>query len=337
MARIDLNFEAYKHNLNYLVNLAGNIEKLMVVFKDNAYGHGLLQMAPLAAAVGVKSVVVRNNSEASLLDGLFENILILADYPNSISSNSYAANSLEALQFFPKSTKIHLKLDTGMNRNGIKEDELKKALICIQKNGLKLEACFSHFYSADELSADFYVQKERYKNFKELVKQELKKLNLPTPYFHSCNSSALLRQNENMFDDDFARVGVATYGYCDGFIKHELKPVLSLWANKISSREIEQGEKVGYGGVFESEKRLKISTYDLGYADGLFRSDGKKELYLKDGKPFLGKTSMDSFMTIGDDEEVCLFEDAMPFAKHFNTIVYEILVKLSPSIPRRVI
>lgn len=342
MAYIGLDFNAYRHNLNYLGKICKGVDKLIVVFKDNAYGHGLNQMAPLAAAAGVKMAAVRSRDEAKQINGLFDKILILADYPdeNSPHSWTFAAHSIEDLQNFPEKSNIHLNLDTGMHRNGIYFEDIKKALKLIKDKNLNLEACFTHYYGADDISADFFVQRTKYSKFKNTILKIAKSKSLKKPLFHSCNSSALLRSKGDSFDDDFARVGIATYGYVDLpeiFGKHDLRPVLSLWAKRISSRMLTKGERVGYGGIFETNKDMQISTYDLGYGDGLLRYNGIGKLCLADKKPFLGKISMDSFVIEGVEDSVCVFDDAREFAGFFNTIPYDILVKLSSSIPRKVL
>lgn len=342
MAHIYLDFDAYRHNLNYLSTFCKGIERLIVVFKDNAYGHGLAQMAPLAAAAGVTKAAVRNCDEARQIDGLFDEILILADYPTTNSSSSwfFAAHSIEALHIFPEKTNIHLTLDTGMHRNGISLKEVEEAFKIVKAKNLNLEACFTHYYCADELSADFFVQVAEFRKFKKNITKEAKSHSLKTPLFHSCNSAALLRQGKNSFEDDYARVGIATYGYVDLpeiFGKHDLRPVLSLWAKRISSRRLSPGDRLGYGGLFEVKDHMQVSTYDLGYGDGLLRYGGLGKLCLANKKPLLGKVSMDSFIIEGADDEVCVFQDAREFASFFGTIPYDILVKLSSLIPRSVL
>ena len=120
------------------------------------------------------------------------------------------------------------------------------------------------------------------------------------------------------------------FGYGDG----SLKKVLKLYAQKLSSRELKKGQGIGYGGTYVADRSLKVATYDLGYADGLFRYNGKGQLKLANGKELLGKMSMDSFSCEDSGEEICVFNDANLWAEFFHTINYEILVKLHPSIKR---
>lgn len=340
MAYISLDFEAYRHNLEYLAQKTGDISKLMVVLKDNAYGHGLKEIAPLAVAVGIKRAVVKNLQEAQIVAPFFEKVLILIEpNPSQCMVHDkliYSASELEALRKMPKHTTLHLKVDTGMSRNGIMVDEIEKAYEIIVKKELRLEGVFTHFYAADMVSTDTFVQKQLFKEIKERCKKLSFSYQMPLPLFHSCNSSGLLR-HEGVFEDDFARVGIASYGYSEideHVAKFDLKPVLSLWANKISSREIQKGDKVGYGAVFVAKKSMQISAYDVGYGDGLFRLDGKRALHVKGRKPILGRISMDLISVEGDEEVICVFDDVRDWARAFRTISYEVLTRLSPFLKR---
>ncbi len=94
---------------------------------------------------------------------------------------------------------------------------------------------------------------------------------------------------------------------------------------------MQKSQSLGYGGSYVATDTINIATYDLGYGDGLFRYDGKKDLILPNGKKILGKMSMDNFSCEDCGDEICVIKDANEMAQFFNTINYEILVKLSPS------
>ncbi len=346
MAYIEISKSNYQHNIEYLANKAGGKDRLMVVLKDNAYGHGLEIMAKLACSFGIKKSAVKTLEEAKKINFLFEEVLILADHPPlelQEDSISYAIHSIESLKLFPKKSCIHLNIDSGMHRNGIIESEIKDAIEIIVKNELSLKGVFTHFRSADELSSEQYWQNENFSRSKEIVKRLIRKNSLDMPKFHSCNSASLLRR-ENVLDDDFARCGIATYGYTHlhkSFLsksekqngKFNLKPVMSLWAEKLSTRELKKGDRIGYGGMYELQVDSKVSTYDIGYGDGFFRYDGLNRLVLE-GRDVCGRISMDSLSFLGDDDKVCLFRDAYYLADKFGTITYDITTKLSPYIKK---
>lgn len=343
MAHISLDFDAYRHNLEYLAQKAGDITKLMVVLKDNAYGHGLKEMAPLAAAVGVKRAVVKNLQEAQTVAPFFEKVLILIEpSPSECLVHDkllYSVCELKALHVMPKNTALHVKVDTGMSRNGIMPNEIEETFSIIAKRELKLEGLFTHFYGADMISADMFVQKKKFEIIKEQAISLAQKYHLKIPFFHSCNSAGLLR-HQGEFEDDFARVGIASYGYTEidkNIVSFDLKPVLSLWADRVSTRHIRKGDKVGYGGTFEASEDMRVSSYDVGYGDGLFRLNGKRSLHVKSGKSILGRTSMDLISVVGGEESICVFDDVAEWAEVFETISYEVLTRLSPALKRVVV
>ncbi|MEJ2489972.1 MAG: alanine racemase, partial [Sulfurovaceae bacterium] len=124
MATITLNRSNYYHNLSQFALKTGSKDKIAIVLKDNAYGHGILEMAKLSSEFGLKRAVVRKVSEAKLIDTLFEDIIILGGEVEPNPKYSYAINSLEQLKALPQDVKIELKIDTGMHRNGITMGEL---------------------------------------------------------------------------------------------------------------------------------------------------------------------------------------------------------------------
>ncbi len=333
MGYIKLSKSAFFCNLDIISQKAGAIEKVAIVLKDNAYGHGLLEIAKLASEYGIKRAVVRNTTEAKRIEKLFDYILVLADIPQRTDRFHYTINSLEDLQKFPIGSNIELKVDTGMHRNGIWPDELEEAFKIIQKRGLHLKGIFTHFRSADELGSEFFWQERNFDEAKKRSLELVKRYGLPKPLFHSCNSAALFRIQK--LQDDFARVGIAAYGYLESdeiFKLPPLKPVLSLWAKRLATRVLREGQRVGYGGVYEVDCDMVASTYDIGYGDGIFRSQKS----IKDGK-ILGRVSMDSIVVESQKDEICVFDNVKELAHELGTISYEVLVKLSTSLPRVVV
>ena len=341
MAFIEISKENYKHNIEYLANKAGGKDRIMVVLKDNAYGHDLEIMANLSCGFGIKISAVKTLQEAKKINFLFEEVLILADHPPVTlqdDSISYAVHSLEGLRKFPKKSSIHVNIDSGMHRNGIKKSEIKEAFDIILENNLRLKGIFTHFRSADELSSEQYWQNENFKRAKNIAKKFIKKYGMKMPKFHSCNSASLLRRKEAL-EDDFARCGISTYGYThldESFGKFDLKPVMSLWAEKLSTRQQIKGDRIGYGGIYKLQYDSDVSTYDIGYGDGFFRHNGLSELVLEE-KQVCGRISMDSLSFLGDEKQICLFKDANYLAKKFDTITYDVITKLSPFIKKVVV
>lgn len=339
MAKIIISKENYFHNLELISTKAGSKDKVAVVLKDNAYGHGLLEMAQLAKEFGITKAVVRNYQEAVEIESLFDTILILADTNIPTYSHTFhiTINKLEDITKLPENSNVHLKIDTGMHRNGIPIKSLEEAINGICKQKLKLTGVFTHHRSADELSTDLFVQARVFGDVKNKVILLCEQLLLPIPQFHSCNSSALFR-TKNM-TEDFARVGIAQYGYLETnkiFDNPKLKPVLSLWAKKISTRVLKKGQCVGYGATYEASDNMIITNYDVGYGDGFLRINEKQEYFTPQGYRLLGRVSMDNLSLNTDEETVCIFNDAKELSLLHDTISYEIITTLSTNIKREI-
>ncbi len=336
MAHITLSKSAFFHNLTLLSEKVGGREKLAIVLKDNAYGHGLMQMAELSGAFGLRRAIVRTNAEAEAIAPLFEDIVILnprAPYPSD-RRFSFTVNDMNTLEQLPEQSAVELKIDTGMHRNGLHAKALDRAFEAISRRNLTLKGVMTHFRSADLLSSELFWQRRQWQEVKEQVAEHCNRYRIQTPLFHSANSAAVLRLNS--CEDDFARCGIAAYGYHEMdpvFGSFDLKPVMKLHAEKITTLKLKKGERIGYGGAFTAPEDMVVSTYDIGYGDGFFRYDGTGDFTLC-GKKVLGKISMDSLSLPGEAEEVTLLEDAKTIARHFGTIVYDVLVKLSPAIER---
>ena len=333
MAYIKLNQENLFYNLKELSLKAGDKGKIAAVLKDNAYGHGIQEIATLCAKFGITEAVVINNKEANTVSKLFQNTLVLNDTPIDNKRLSFAITSIDALKNAPKNTKLELKVDTGMHRNGIAINELKTALDIIKQKELNLFGVFTHFRSADELSSELSWQKANFEEVKRVVLNQGFR-----PRFHSHNSAALLRSHN--FNEDLARVGIAIYGYNEVptiYKTPTLKPVLSLWAKKVSTRELQKGQRIGYAGDFRAPKDITVSTYDIGYGNGLFRGDSQNPLTTAEGLPILGRVSMDFISLESTKDEVCIFNNAQIVAKHFNTISYEIVTALKADIKRVIV
>ncbi|MDQ7085245.1 MAG: alanine racemase [Sulfurovum sp.] len=187
MAFITINKQHFHHNLNQIALQTGSVDKIAIVLKDNAYGHGLVRMATLASDFGIKHAVVRNIQEAQQIDTLFESLLILGDTPTLTGGYHYALNSLEDIQHTAQANKVVLKVDTGMHRNGIAMSELTQALIEIKARDLDLVGLMTHYRSADILSSEFFWQQKQF----EIVKRQVKDAGFDNISIHSHNSASI--------------------------------------------------------------------------------------------------------------------------------------------------
>jgi len=336
MAYIEISKRNLFFNLELIKNRLGSIDKISVCLKDNAYGHGIVLMAVLCSEYGVQKAIVRNMEEAYIIEKYFNEIIVLMDIPNKkISSKiSIVVNDLDSIKDIDDGTNIHLKIDTGMHRNGILSSQIKEAFLLIQEKNLILKGVMTHYSSADEINANLFTQFDVFRKCKNEIINLCKESNTKTPLFHSENSSAVFRLNTH---DDFARVGLSIYGYIvldENIPKPKLKPILRLYATKISSRELNVNHKIGYNQEGKLDKKSIISTYDIGYGNGFFRLNNDEAYYTKDNERIIGKVSMSNISINSNKKEVCLIYDVDKLANIKNTIPYDILVKLSFDIKR---
>lgn len=338
MAYITLNKNIFFNNLDIISKRTKAKDKIALVLKDNAYGHGLLEVATLAKEYGITKAVVQTIFEAKKIEEFFDYVLVLADVPNAVSEKMrYTINDINVIKKFPKNTKVELKVNTGMNRNGIQMEELEAAFELIKKYELRLEAVLTHHACADELSGLYDIQNENFKAVKRSANELTLKYGFNELRYHSCNSAALFRTAA--FDEDMARVGIAAYGCMQlpaAFDEKNLKPVLSLWANKISTRDLKKGDAVGYGAAFIAEEDCEVSNYNFGYGDGFLRACSNNYITPENVK-LLGRISMDNSSYLSCENSLLIFNDAREVAKIAGTIGYEVLTSLKESIKREIL
>ncbi|MCI4407106.1 MAG: alanine racemase [Sulfuricurvum sp.] len=334
MGTIKLSREALKHNLDIIAHQVGGKDKIAVVLKDNAYGHGSVLIAQAASRYGVKHAVVRLEREALEIAEYFDGVLILGEIATHVHPKfSYAINSLEEIERYPRGARVELKIDTGMHRNGISPQQLEEAFAKMAEQGLVCIGMMSHFRAADTLSSEWYWQRRTFDALKP------KALHLAEQYgwklrFHISNSAGTFRSCE--CSDDMVRVGIALYGCLQmdpTLPQPAFKSVLSLWGNRIASRVVKAGQRVGYNGIYEAQNDEVISTYDVGYANGLDRLASNR-FSTPEGIALRGRISMDNAAFSSDKEELLIFDNANEYARSVGTIGYEILACLDKDLKR---
>ncbi len=336
MAFIKINRANFFHNLTEFSLKTSSKESIGIVLKDNAYGHGLELMAQLSKEFGLVQAVVRTTKEARIVEPYFQQILILGDRAIAEENFSYALNSLEDIKQADEASLVELKIDTGMHRNGISIDELEKALLLIKEKNLLLVGIMTHNRSADVLSSELFWQQKQFEKVQKQVAMSMSD-NTSSQHirFHSFNSASSLRLScENQ---EFIRLGIGAYGYSELPNIYEvldLKPVLSLWAKKISTRNLKKGERVGYGGAYIAPRDMIVSTYNLGYGDGWMRSNHVNTFITAEGLPILGRVSMDYIILESTQDEICIFDNALEAGQQLGTISYEVMTLLSGDIMR---
>lgn len=369
-AQIDLN--ALQYNYNVVKSRINPKSKIMCVVKADAYGHGAKRLSKEFSKLGADWFAVSNLEEAMQIRkaGVNKPILILGYTPvnmvkilsdNNISQAAISEEYAEKLSLTAEKTnkkvKIHIKLDTGMNRIGIlnqNDIQRKNAVKAIENilnmNGVIVEGLFTHFAVADEgIDGEEYTRMQ-YKNFKCVI-SDLKQKGIKIPLCHCCNSAAIIDYPD--MDMDMVRPGIILYGLLPSNklkSKLNLKPVMQLKSTVSLVKEVDAGVKISYGGDFIANKNMKIATVPIGYADGYPRyMSGKGEMIIRGKRAkIVGRICMDQLMLDVTDIDKVKQGDivtvlgsemdnsisASDIAKINNTINYEIICLVGKRVPR---
>ena len=368
-AEIDVN--AAEKNFKIIKSkLCGNV-KLCCVVKANAYGHGAVYLSKLYESLGADFFAVSNIEEAMQLrnNGIQTPILILGYTPTScasilaennisqsVFSHSYAKELSKSAEIDGVSVKIHIKLDSGMGRIGFDsihdtEKTVETVADVCNMAGLVPEGIFTHFALADDGvdGAEFTrIQYERFMN----ITNELASRQISFEIKHCANSATTFAYPE--YHLDMVRVGVVLYGVAPSGKVHgceELTPVMSLKSVISMIKEIQEGDTVSYGCTFKAEKKTKIATAPVGYADGFWRSNatnGTQMLIRGQRVNIVGRVCMDQLMLdvsevkgvregdyitlIGTDKDETVTVDEL--AKNNGTIGYEMICSIGERVPR---
>ncbi|MBP3370235.1 MAG: alanine racemase [Clostridia bacterium] len=368
-AEIDVN--AAEKNFNIIKSKLSKGTRLCCVVKANAYGHGAVYLSKLYERLGADFFAVSNIEEAMQLrnNGIVTPILILGYTPascasilaeNNISqtvfSYSYARELSKCARADGVNVKIHIKLDSGMGRIGFdcihggKEITDTVCEVC-SMDGLLPEGIFTHFAVADEGVDGRDYTRTQYERFTSAV-DEIEKSGIAFEIKHCANSATTLEYPE--YHMDMVRVGVVLYGVAPSLKVsgcENLSPVMSLKSVISMIKEIEAGDTVSYGCTFKAEKKTKIATAPVGYADGFWRSnaDNGTQLLIRGQRVnIVGRVCMDQLMldvtdvkgvregdyitVIGSDKGELITADEL--AKRNGTIGYEMICSIGERVPR---
>jgi alanine racemase len=360
---LEVNLPQLRQNLE---NIRAHVApaKVMVVLKANAYGHGIDGVAPYIAPhadyIGV--ALVEEGIQLRKI-GVDKPILVMgailpAQVPAFLQHDlALTASSLELLEAAEsvaregkRKLKVHLKIDTGMERIGVHDYEaepfLEKSIAC---SHLDVEGIFSHFANSE--AADLAHARLQLERFSEVL-SFYEKRGLPQPPLrHMANSGAVLQLPESYFD--MVRPGVLFYGVYPGAdVKRTVavEPALT-WRSRVAFSKITRpGRPVSYGSLWQAERPSRIVTIPCGYADGYFRRMTNQARVLVAGRkyPQVGRICMDQFMVdLGEDaaqvgDEVILLGKAESgaaitaedLAEWTGTNEYEVMTGISGRVPR---
>lgn len=355
-----INRENILHNLRAYQNLAPKF-KFAPVLKSNGYGHGLMEMGKILDGQDAAFLIVDSLYEAMQLrrHGITANILIigytqLSNMENvKIKNTAFTITSFDQLKIISRKLKharlFHLKIDTGMHRQGISLDQLRPAIELIKNNPrVLLRGACSHLADADGLDNNFtFKQIKVWNETVKILQKEFPKI----LYTHLSNTAGAALNSQ--IDANTARLGIGLYGFNPDPKTHiQLKPALSLKTVITSLRDLPVGEMIGYNITHQTTKPTKIATVPVGYFEGVDRRLSNKGAFMIGSVPcpIVGRVSMNISscgvtgvpnVKIEDAVEIISSNPDAPnsvenMAKLCNTIPYDILVRI-PAHLRRVV
>ena len=361
---LEVNLNNVSYNLKQIKKFIGKNVEIVPVIKANAYGIGAIQLKDVLQENNISYVATAITEEAIELrkNNFTMNIIVLnellpeetkqiVDYNLTACISEYEV--AKSLNEYSKEkniiSKIHVEVDTGMGRVGLKPEDVSKFMGKIKNecNNLEIEGLFTHFSSADS-SKDYTNMQIQI--FDEVI-ERLKREGYNFKFIHSSASGGILKYKNAHYN--MVRPGIITYGYMPdenmrGII--DLKPATKLKSKIVFIKEVEKNTAISYGRTFLTNKKTKIATIPVGYADGFKRCLSNKGRVLINNKyaPIIGNICMDNFMIditdiqdVKIDDEVILWDNKNitieEIARVCGTINYEILCSISDRIPKKYI
>lgn len=359
MAKINL--RAIQQNVQSLKTFLDEDVNIIAVVKADGYGHGEVEVARAVIEAGAQMIAVATPDEAVRLraNGIVGDILVMGPSPVSfakmatslnviitVSNAGWLQSALEQSELFLSPLKIHVKIDSGMGRIGLRDEVALYDLIKVAQtsSAVMIDGVFTHFSCADE--AGTKPTDIQFTQFMELVAL------LPTKprLVHASNSAAtLLYPNYAL---DAVRFGISLYGiapssYVGQYLPFPLKKAFTLESELAHVKCVGKGNAISYGATYETADNEWIGTIPIGYADGMRRNlRGQDVLIGGKRMPIVGTICMDQCMVklsgefqVGEkvvligrqgDEEITVEE----WAERLDTIPYEIAVSITKRVPK---
>jgi alanine racemase len=366
-ARAEIDLAAFRSNVRILRVHAG--VPVMVVVKADGYGHGILECAREARIAGAEWLGVATPTEALMLReagdtgpvlawlyGIDEDLapLLAADVDVSANTVEQIGRLVSAAAVTERRARVHLKIDTGLSRNGAPSYEWKQVCSAAAEaedvGAIEVVGIWSHLAAADEPGhRSVPVQIEAFQRAYE----QARGAGLEPTLRHLANSAGALVVPDARLD--FVRVGIAAYGIdpapgIAALAGVVLRPVMRLRAQLVNVKEIPAGAGVSYGWTWIAPARTTVGLVPLGYGDGIPRHAGNRAFVGWSGvrAPVRGRICMDQFVIeLGTDrvaqpgDEIIVFgpgdhgePTAAEWASWCDTIGYEIVTRIGTRVPR---
>jgi len=357
LAEAVVDLAAIEHNVRLLCEHAGRA-RVMAVVKADGYGHGAIQAARAALSAGAAELGVATVEEALALraDGITAPMLawlhppgidfgpaLLADVEIAVSGERQLGELLDAVRRTGRTATVTVKVDTGLNRNGVHPAQYRSMLTALRQavaaDAIRLRGLMSHMVFADQPENPLNdVQAQR---FADMLAQA-RDAGLPVEVAHLANSSATMSRPDLAFD--LVRPGIAVYGLSPVPAAGDmgLVPAMTVKCFVALVKSIQAGESVSYGHTWTASRDTTLALMPIGYADGVFRSLGGRLEVLINGRrrPGVGRICMDQFVVdlgpgpidVAEGDEAILFgpgtagePTAQDWADLLGTIHYEVV------------
>lgn len=346
---LEIDTNKFLSNIKKIRKYVGNKE-LMPIIKANAYGTYINKRLDIINNFNIVGVAIVDEAISLRKLGYQKEIFVL-NQPSIKELQIISENNITigiSDESFIKEVnckiKVHLEIETGMNRTGINFDNLERIMALVKNNkNIEVEGVYTHLSSADR---DKKYTEKQITIFKKAV--EKVKENFDIKYIHCSASNGLLNYKENF--TNLVRPGIIMYGYPSFEESNEIvdfEPIAKLKTEIVFLKDVEKNTSIGYSRKYITKKQMKIATIPIGYADG-FRRVGNKSIYvlIKGIKcKVLGNICMDSCMVdvtglddVKTGEDVYIFDNENitleDIADTYNTINYEVLSTISERVPR---
>ncbi len=372
---VEINKKVLQHNIEQFQKLIGDKIKLVAIVKANAYGHGLVEVAKIAVSSRVNWLGVDSIDEALKLRkaGIDAPILILGytllsklkevikyDLRQVVYNKETIVELVKQATKQKKKIKIHLKVETGTLRQGLRKEELLELARFIKKHSqIQIEGIYTHYANIEDTTDYGYAQLQL-KRFKQAV-DLLEKNGIKVPIKHTACSAAIILFPETYFN--MVRLGISMYGLWSSketFVSAReknrqinLEPVLTWKTRIVQIKNIKAGDPVGYGLTERVSRDSKIAVLPVGYWDGYDRKlSGIGNVLIKGKRcKLLGRVCMNMVVVdITDVVNVKLEDEVVilgklgkeeitveEIAQKIGTINYEVVTKINPLIPRIIV
>ncbi|MEY3687426.1 MAG: hypothetical protein RIR84_267 [Bacteroidota bacterium] len=357
--RLEVNLSIVQQNFKIHRSLLKPSTKIMAMVKAFSYGAGSYEIASLLQQNGVDYIAVAYVDEGVELRkaGIHLPIMIMNaeadgfaslveyDLEPEVFSLEHARSldvflSREGIQHFP----VHLKIDTGMHRLGLDEEQVEQYLAAFKSSRFIIQSVFTHLVASEDPQQDDFTSRQL-KMFEKLADTIQSAVGYPI-LRHASNTAAIHRHPEAAYE--MVRLGIGLYGVSSASGKSlPLKEAVELKTTIAQIRRVKKGESVGYGRSTLLEKDTTIATIRIGYADGYPRSlgNGRGTVLIRGiAYPTIGNVCMDMTMiNLGDDDQIQVDEDVLVFgrdhsittiAQQAHSIPYEIMTGISVRVPR---